>query len=98
MYWLGPTWMRVNESLDGAGHAPATAEEPAVTIPEAMFPERRSAAPGQDSPMRESSVDPAAAVATLKNARLTATLALLQRWGFFRSATVEKLAGRDPPG
>ncbi len=97
LYWLGPTWMRVNESLDGSGRAPTTAEEPAVTIPEAMFPERRSAAPGQDSPLLASSVvDPAAAVATLKNARLTATLALLQRWGFFRAATVEKLAGQDP--
>jgi hypothetical protein len=96
LYWLGPTWMQVNENLDGAGHAPATTEEPAVTIPEAMFPERRAAAPRQDSPMRESSVDPAAAVAALKNARLAATLALLQRWGFFRSATVEKMTGQDP--
>lgn len=96
VFWLGPTWMQVNDSLDGAGHVPATAEEPAGTIPEAMFPERRAATPGQDSPIREPSEEPAAAVTALKNARLTATLALLQRWGFFRSATVEKLAGQDP--
>lgn len=84
LYWLGPTWMRVNASLDGTGQEPATAEESAVTVPEAMFP------------VRERSPDPAVAAARLKNARLAATLLLLQRWGFFRSVTAEKLAGRDP--
>ena len=96
VYWLGPTWMQVTESLDGAGPEPSTAEEPVVTVPEAMFPERGSAVPGQALGMRELSPDPAVAVAKLKNARLTATLSLLQMWGFFRSATAEKLAGRDP--
>ena len=96
VYWLGPTWMQVNESLDEADHKPATEEKPAGTVPEAMSPERGTAAPGQDPRMRDFSVDPAVAVAKLKNARLTATLSLLQMWGFFRSATAEKLAGRDP--
>lgn len=83
LYWLGPTWMQVSASLDGAGQGTAPADDPVVTIPEAIFPPQTSA-------------DPAVAVATLKNARLTATLSLLQMWGFFRSATAEKLAGRDP--
>lgn len=84
LYWLGPTWMQVNESLDGAGQASST------------FPARRSVAPGQAPGTRELSANPAVAVAQLKNARLTATLSLLQMWGFLRSATVEKLTGRDP--
>ena len=96
VYWLGPTWVQVSASLDGTGQEPATAEKPVGTIPEAMFPERGSAAPAQDPRMRELSTAPAVAVAKLKNARLTATLSLLQMWGFFRSATAEKLAGRDP--
>jgi hypothetical protein len=96
VYWLGPTWMQVNDSLDEASQKPATPEEPAVTAPETMSPERGSAAPGQDPRMRDLSADPAVAVAKLKNARLTATLSLLQMWGFFRSATAEKLAGWDP--
>lgn len=83
LYWLGPTWMQVNESLGGAGQGTAPVDDQVVTIPEAIFPPQTSA-------------DPAVAVATLKNARLTATLSLLQTWGFFRSATAEKLAGRDP--
>ena len=98
LYWLGPTWMRVNASLDGAVQERAIAEEPAVTVPEAMFPARRSVAPGQDPRTRELSANPAAAVAQLKNARLAATLSLLQTWGFFRSDTGEKPAGRDPAG
>jgi hypothetical protein len=96
LYWLGPTWMRVHESLDGAGQAPASAEESVVTAPEAMFPERKSVAPGRDPRRGELSADPAVAVTKLKNARLTATLSLLQMWGFFRSATAETLTGRDP--
>ncbi|TAL12501.1 MAG: hypothetical protein EPO02_01695 [Nitrospirae bacterium] len=96
VYWLEPTWRQVNESLDGVGQVSSTAEQPAVQVPEAMFPARRSTAPGPGPPERARAADPAAAVAQLKNARLTATLALLQRWGFFRSATAEKLAGRDP--
>ena len=96
VYWLGPTWMQVNESLDGAVQERAAVEEPSVTVPEAMFPARRSVAPGQAPGTRELSANPAVAMAQLKDARLTATLSLLQMWGFLRSATVEKLAGRDP--
>ena len=88
LYWLGPTWLQVNESLDGTG------QEPAVT--EAMLPHRGSTAPGPRPKERGLSADPAVAVAQLKQARLAATLSLLQAWGFFRSATAEKLAGRDP--
>jgi hypothetical protein len=87
VYWLGPTWMQVNNSLDEAAPKPATAEEPAVTAPDTMSPERGSAAPAGGT---------AGDVTKLKNARLAATLSLLQMWGFFRSATAEKLAGRDP--
>ena len=90
LYWLGPTWKQVNESLDGTG------QEPAVTVTEPMFPERGSTVPGQSPQERARSTDPAVAVAQLKHARLTATLSLLQKWGFFRSATAAKLAGRDP--
>ncbi|TSA01782.1 MAG: hypothetical protein D4R81_05715 [Nitrospiraceae bacterium] len=96
LYWLGPTWVRVNGSLDGAVQERTIAEEPAATVPDAMFPARRSVAPGQGSQTRGLSTNPAVAVAQLKNARLTATLSLLQVWGFSRSATVEKLAGQDP--
>ncbi len=96
LYWLGPTWMQVSKSLDGTGPEPVTAEKPAGTVPEAMVPERGSAVPAHDHRMRDLSADPAVAVAQLKSARLTATLSLLQMWGFFRSATAEKLAGRDP--
>jgi hypothetical protein len=90
--------MQVSESLDGTRQEPATAEKPAGTVPEAMLPERSSAAPAQDPRMRDLSANPAVAAANLKRARLTATLSLLQMWGFFRSATAEKLAGRDPAG
>ena len=83
LYWLGPTWMRVNESLDGAGKTSVTAEESVATAPAAMSPERNSA-------------DPAVAVTKRENARLTATLSLLQMWGVFRGATAEALTGRDP--
>lgn len=82
VYWLGPTWRQVNASLDGAVQERAIAEEPAVTVPEAMFPARRSAD----------------AVARLKSARLTATLSLLQTWGFFRSDMGERTDGKDPAG
>ena len=90
LYWLGPTWLQVNDSLDGTG------QEPAVTVTEAMFPDRDSAAPGPRPKERGLSTDPAVAMAQLKQARLAATLSLLQAWGMFRAATVEKLAGRDP--
>lgn len=96
LYWLGPTWMQVNESLDGAVQERAISEEPSATVPKTMFPAQRSVAPGQAPGTRELSANPAVVVAQLKNAKLTATLSLLQMWGFFRSATVEKLAGWDP--
>ncbi len=96
VYWLGPTWMQVNASLDGAVQGRAIVEEPVVTIPEAIFPARRSVAPGHDPRTRDISANPAVAVAQRKNARMTATRSLLQRWGVVHSATLEKPDGRDP--
>jgi len=95
-YWLGPTWMQVNSSLDGDARERAVAEAPAVTVPEAMFPARPSGVPGQNPRTQELSANSAVTGAQLKNARLTATLSLLQTWGFLRSDTGEKLDGRNP--
>jgi len=94
--WLGPTWRQVNASLDAAVQGRAIAEEPVLTIPEAIFPERRTVLPAQDSRTQAVSTNPAVALVQIKDARLSATLSLLQRWGVFRSATAGKLAGRDP--
>ncbi len=67
LYWLGPTWVRVNESLDGAVQERTISEEPAVTVPDAMFPVRRSVAPGQGSRTRGLSANPAVAVVRLQS-------------------------------
>jgi len=72
LYWLGPTWMQVHASLDGA------------------------VAPAQNPRMQDVPANQTVAVVQIKDAQLTAMLSLLQRWGFFRSATVTKLKERDP--
>lgn len=83
LYWLGPTWRQVNESLDGEGKAPSSTEAPVVTVPQAIFLGRNAA-------------DPAVTAARLKEARAAATLSLLQTWGYFRSPSSTKPPGRDP--
>ncbi len=85
LYWLSPTWKRVNDTLDGGGKAPPPAAAPVVKIPEALYPKPRTAAP-QDSPSAD--------IAKLKEVRLAATRALLQQWGY--SAKFLAAAGTEP--
>ena len=96
LYWIGPTWMRVNENLNGSGKTTSASDSPTGKAPESTLPGRDLAATAPDLPAGGFSADPSATVARLKNARMAATLSLLQAWGFFRSASAEKLAGRDP--
>ena len=95
LYWLSPTWMKVNESLDGANKS-SPQDAPAIKIPNTLFPTQDASIPVPDLEVRATPIAPVLSAAKLKEARLMATLSLLRMWGFFRSTPLEKLADQDP--
>lgn len=97
LYWLGPTWIKVNELLDGAGKAPPP-DVPTIKIPQAIFPTQDSSTPAPDLEAQTTPASPALPAAKLKESRLMATLSLLRMWGVSRSTALEKLADQDPAG
>jgi general secretion pathway protein A len=108
LYWLGPTWFKVNEFMSGAGKVP-----PPLTATPAPAPSAGSAqaipAPPAPAPPVPAGANPSAPVAgppeppvqaisfnDLKEVRLAATVSLLNRWGRFQSVPFDRLVGRDP--
>jgi hypothetical protein len=130
LYWLAPTWQKVNENLTGVGKPP-----PSLTVnPGLAGPDRfdeRMGPPSTVQPVLESPTglpqqlpQPPSAVSSpaqeptplpqaktaqealapaftpvgVQDARLAATVFLLQRWGRLQSTPFKALAGRDPSG
>lgn len=91
LYWLSPTWMKVNESLHGAKKSSSPQNAPAIEIPKKPIP-----TPVSDLKAQVTPIAPALSAAQLKEARLMATLSLLRMWGFPRSTAPKKLADQDP--
>ena len=95
VYWLGPTWMTVSESRDGAGKTSPPTEAPRLDNPEALFPTRNSSTPQPGLLEQAIPAGPAVSKTKRQEARLAATLSLLQLWGGYRSTTVGQLKGHD---